>query len=483
MKKIFRCLNDSYPNHNNVSLSSNFVRRWISVFLIVFVLCFQYSCKKFLDTDLNRSTVSAETAYSDESTANFVMNGMYAQLRNGRLAGGGSDGLSLLGLSADEFDNVLQSNDYNFFKLNNIPVNDNKVMTLWTDAYVAIYQANDIIEQIEKSTKLSTATRNQFLGEAYFVRAFAHFLLTNIFGEIPLVITTDIEMNSRISRSSVSTIYQQIKSDLINAQSLMSDSYQFNERIRPNKYAAAALLARVYLYNKEWDNAEKQATLVIGSPLYGIVTNLDAVFLKASKEVIWQLASTDNGGFNNTNEALSFVIDMTPYEDKKTLSPELLAAFEPNDKRRTHWVGSFDDGANVYIFPYKYKAYVYGDPLTEHFVVLRLSEQYLIRAEARLNKNDTNGAKSDLNIVRSRAGLPNTPAQTASEISNAIFHERQVELFSEWGHRWFDLKRLNLANQALSPIKGATWQSSDQLYPIPSEEIRKNGNLTQNIGY
>jgi hypothetical protein len=119
-------------------------------------------------------------------------------------------------------------------------------------------------------------------------------------------------------------------------------------------------------------------------------------------------------------------------------------------------------------------------------MILRLAEQYLIRAEARAQQNNIDGAKTDLNAVRNRAGLLNTTANDKTEMMAAVLHERQVELFTELGHRWFDLKRtkaVDLVMNSVTPIKGGTWQTTDQLYPIPVADIIRNSTLKQNPGY
>jgi hypothetical protein len=92
-------------------------------------------------------------------------------------------------------------------------------------------------------------------------------------------------------------------------------------------------------------------------------------------------------------------------------------------------------------------------------------------------------AQLDLNIVRTRAGLPNTIANDKNSLLSAIEHERQVELFAEWGHRWFDLKRTGRADAILGIEKAPNWQFTDALYPIPFSELQFNPTLTQNPGY
>jgi hypothetical protein len=107
----------------------------------------------------------------------------------------------------------------------------------------------------------------------------------------------------------------------------------------------------------------------------------------------------------------------------------------------------------------------------------------LIRAEARTHLEDINGARQDIDIIRNRAGLGNTDAATVNGLLEAVLHERQVELFLELGHRFFDLKRMGSADAVLSPIK-LGWDATDVLLPIPESEILLNPNLLpQNPGY
>lgn len=119
-------------------------------------------------------------------------------------------------------------------------------------------------------------------------------------------------------------------------------------------------------------------------------------------------------------------------------------------------------------------------------MVLRLAEQYLIRAEARTKLNNLSGAIKDINVIRKRAGLlliSDTKSELSkSELMDYIMYERKYELFSEWGPRWLDLKRTERASQVLKSIK-PLWQDTDLFYPIPEEERIKNPNLTQNDGY
>jgi hypothetical protein len=214
---------------------------------------------------------------------------------------------------------------------------------------------------------------------------------------------------------------------------------------------------------------------------------LDEAFLKSSNEAIWQLQPVNAGW--NTEDARLFIIPRTGPNSSNTvyLSNHLLNSFEAGDNRRQSWVGSETVNGATYHYPYKYKLSEEFFPVEEYLVVLRLAEQYLIRAEARARQGDLPRAAADLNMIRERAGLPLITPGTQAALLTAILHERQVELFTEWGHRWMDLKRTNTIDAVMSrvtPEKAENaWNPTQKLYPIPLDDIRRNPNLTQNPGY
>jgi hypothetical protein len=296
----------------------------------------------------------------------------------------------------------------------------------------------------------------------------------------------------------MSYVYQQIIKDLKDAQSNLSNNYQdqaglvTGEKIRPNKGAATALLARAYLYTGKWDSAVAQATAVINNTTnYNLNTDLNSVFLANSSEAIWQLKPSAPG--YNTYDGYNFILTSRPGTGRfrVALSSNLVSTFEPGDNRFTKWVKTYTASAVTYYYPYKYKIGVVNTslPVTEYVMILRLAEQYLIRAEARAQSGDIPGAQSDLNMIRNRAGLANTTANDQASLLAAIQHERQVEFFTEWGHRWFDLKRTANLNAVMgSPGnvcsgKGGTWSPDWALLPLPLLEILINQNLKQNAGY
>jgi len=431
----------------------------------------------------------SSSVYADDVAALAAMRGVYHEMQKAGFASGQSSSVTVLtGTSSDEFRSFnITLNEF----FNNSILSSNQILNsaLWSSGYKIIYYCNSVLDGVATSSSVSLAARKQLEGEAKFIRAFTHFYLTNLFGDVPLVVTSDYRVNAVSVRNLQADVYSQIIKDLTEAQALLTNDYQFsgNERVRVNSFAASALLARAYLYTNNWEKAESYATSVINSTaLYRIVNDPAGVFLKNSNEAIWQLMPVVTS--QNTNEAQYFVpLSVSSLPGFVSLTDNIVNSFEPGDKRKTNWTGNQTVSGTTFYYPFKYKAYRAGSPLTEYSMVLRLAEQYLIRAEARTKQNKFSDAMTDIDIIRTRAGLGSIqvkiPSPSMDNVMTAIEQERNAELFSEWGHRWFDLKRWNRADAVLRPIK-IGWSQEDMLYPIPQIELTNNPNLKpQNPGY
>jgi hypothetical protein len=445
-------------------------------------LCFSTSsCKKFVEIKPSPNLILSDQLFADDASALSAVSGVYLQMRalSPSLANGC---LSIYGgLSADELSTYATPFEYDAFYKNSIlPTSTVIYSQLWASAYRVIYRTNAIIEGLKKSSGVSASAEKQLIGEMKVVRALYYFYLANLFGEVPLVTTTDYRENDQKPRTPIDEVYQQIIGDLTDATNLLSESYPSPGKLRPNKWTAAALLAKVYLFRNDWQDAEVQASQVIDSGGYALANDLNAVFKTNSPETIWEIAPANES--RNTAEGSICIPFSSSTIPTVIASTSLLNAFEPGDLRKTNWLGSNVVGANQYFYPFKYKRKT-SATVDEYEIVLRLADQYLIRSEARARQNNLPDAIADLNIVRSRAGLPNTNAADQSSLIAAILKERLTELFAEWGNRWFDLKRTVLVNQVLAPVKGSNWKATSALYPIPFSEIQINTLLTQNPGY
>lgn len=448
--------------------------KWICLFL--FALGF-YSCKQFVEVPAPTDQLNANDVFTDDQTATSAVVGIYSDMESSSPI---SVDLTLLpGMSADELNCTSVDQNYLQFVNNSyLPANPYSA-DVW-GIYSTVYQANVCVQGIQNSTGLPPATKNQLLGEALFSRAFCYFYLVNLFGDVPLVISTDYRKSDTLSRTPAVTVYQQITADLMEAQALLNASYPSDNRVRPNGWTATSLLSRVYLYTGNWANAESQASSVINSGLYTL-SGLGSVFLYNSNETIWQLMPV-NPSFN-TQEAVIFIPGDSTAIPTFPLTNDFVNAFESGDLRLSAWTGNTTIGNQVYYYPAKYKN-TGGSPLTEYHIVFRLAEQYLIRAEARMQQGNIGGAIDDLNAIRSRAGLTALPSSlTPYQTAAAVSQERRIELFAEFGHRWLDLKRTSMVDPVLQALKPSTWQSRAALWPVPQGQIGENPSLTQNKGY
>jgi hypothetical protein len=466
----------------------------ISFFLVI-LLIFSTSCKKLVQIPPPNNLIGTSAVFADSTDAVSGIKGMYIYISqystNLNLLNGGVTVYT--GLMSDELSPNTGIAADNQFYTNAVSSPSNSPSDgFWNFGYTVIYQANACIKGIAAST-ISNSLKNQLTGEAKVVRALCYFNLVNLYGAVPLVTTTNYQLNATLPRVSSDQIYQQIITDLVSAQTLLSNNYPSSGRVRPNKYTATALLSKVYLYQKDWNDAYTQAASIINSSSYGLETDLNNVFLAGSSEAIWQLPPLQSG--IETAEGYDFVPSQTNVIPQYTINSYLLSAFELNDKRKINWLAFNTVNGQNYYYPYKYKL---GDDNNstpvENYMMFRLGEQYLIRAEAEVEgaqgSPGISGAIADLNIIRNRAGLPPYTGSTNQvSVLTAIYHERQVELFCEWGNRWFDLKRSGNVNIIMGTpgnicqAKGGTWNPDWQLLPVPFTQLQLNPFLVQNPGY
>jgi hypothetical protein len=500
-------------------MASKYQNNKINAITCICIILMGSSCKKLVAIAEPTNTITTTQVFNTETEAEGALVGLYTRMINGASVFGTnlaasttySAGLSTIlgGLSSDELF-VYEGAGYPAmyaFNTNKVTVTNSAFSDgYWKTAYTIIYGANSVIEGIaaSRSAGLSDSTRKALTGEAKFVRAFSYYYLLHFFGEVPLALTVDFNKTVNLPRASKDKVYAQIVQDLQDAQAALPAGYPVakNGRGRPNKWAATALLARVYLQMGNNAGAALAATEVIGqSDLYVLEPSLKDVFVTTSREAIWQLQQTsESPSLRNATPEGIYMIPGQKYTSQPNmgLTAQLLQAFEPGDHRRTDWVdstdGSYPSGVSTGItrYPAKYKtggeSAVFGAPVEEYYVVLRLAEMYLIRAEAEANgaPGGTAAAIADLNIIRHRAGLNDLSASlTSTQVTEAVAQERQIELFAEWGHRWLDLKRTGRAHDVLSaiPLK-QPWAGDHQLlYPIPASEILNDHFLIQNKDY
>ncbi|WP_308993904.1 RagB/SusD family nutrient uptake outer membrane protein [Mariniflexile litorale] len=454
---------------------------FISYPFLCFLMLVSTHCTDFVEIDPPKNTLISETVFEDVSTVESALASMYFKIREQGMISGKLGLSALMGIYTDELDYYGSNTNYLQLYNHKLSASNSLLSDWWSHAYNLIYASNAIIKGLENSKTISVEDQAPLKGQALFVRAYMHSLLVNLYGEIPYITTTDYLQNNKVSRLPVTQVYTHSIADLTQAVSLLNVTDVTGIRVVPYQAVAKALLARLYLYTENWKMAEATAGELISA--YKLEPNVKNVFLKNSKETLWQLKP--NGVTDrNTYEANQFVIRFIPGQSY-ALSKALLDTFEPNDLRLLNWTGSTtsSNGLTTLHYAHKYKAIFSETASLEYSIIFRLAEQYLIRAEARAHLGAVSGAQEDLNSIRNRAGLGNTTATLTNDLLAAILQERHTELFTEQGHRWFDIKRMGVASLVLSPLK-PNWQPTDVLLPIPETEIETNPNLKpQNLGY
>jgi hypothetical protein len=444
------------------------------IYHFVLVLLLLTSCKKLITVDAPSDEIPAETVYNNDALADAAVADLYYNLA-GYFAG---NLLAVInGMTADEL--TTMSGNYLRYVNNAILPTDAPLLSSWREAYKIIYGANAMLEGLAASNGLSTGKARQLTGEAKFLRAFCYYYLVNCWGDVPLLTTTDLDHTALAPRTAADSVYKQIISDLIDAGRLLPLNYNTGEKVRANKWAATALLARVYLQQGKWEDAIVQSSQVINSGAYTPLISPDSVFLRNSRPAILQIWSSE--GY--TYQGQTFL----PADGSFSYYPftaDFMQSFEPADKRKASWTRSFTYGGDTYYNCYKYRnrtAAATGKE--EYLMVLRIEEQYLIRAEAFAHLDNPRDAIADLNILRARAGLmPLSDTTIRDSCLPLVEWERRMELFTEWGDRWFSLHRTGRLDEVIKALKPG-WKSTAAWYPIPQEERNRNPNLTQNDGY
>lgn len=441
-----------------------------------FLLIGLTGCDDMLEAELPINELSSEVVYASDPTAEATINGIYQSMVTNTYY---NSLHTILGQTADEL--ILKTLLSNVYTTNEMIETDNSAGAMWTDFYKTIYNANNSIKGISESKTLTPAKTKLWIAEAKFLRAYSYFYLTNLWGDVPLILTTNIDETSIAPRNTQTEIYNQIILDLKDAETDLPIDYlgYSSLRVRATKAAAQALLSRVYLYLGNWTEASNYATLVINDTSnYKIITGLTSTnnpFIADNKEAILQIPYF-NVTYTYEGGALFTSAGTYMLRNGNTL-------FETGDARKTNWTGTTvaADG-QTYTIPRKYKN-AYTTTPVERSTILRLGELYLIRAEARVKLNNITGAQEDINVIRNRALLGNTTLTDSDQLLALIALERQRELFAENGHRWFDLKRTGKIDEVLGTTSGKIWASTDSLFPIPETARRSNPFLGQNLGY
>lgn len=447
--------------------------------LAILLLKVCLSCEKMLEVDVPENQIPTEAVFETVQTANAALAELYAGLyassplsgnQTGRLMGSYTDDLNYYGTNST-------TGLYDIFQNQQIDTNA-AISTYWTAAYRLIYVANAILEGTEKSSTISVKEKQRIKGEALLVRSILFFYLQQVFGDIPYPTTTDYQLNKSLSKTPSSEVLTRLENDFGSSVSMLTDTYRSTERIIPNRKVAQLMLAKIYMIQSKWNNAEILLKNITQSSQYQFENDLTKVFTKTGSHILWQLKPKNSG--DATQEVIAYYFTGAA-PSNYALSQDLMNSFAAADQRKNQWTATVTVGQNSWYRPAKYK--VLTNNTSEYSVIFRLEEVYLLLAETLAQQDKIAESLPYVNATRQRATLLALSMPISKQsLLNEILQENRKEFFTEMGHRFFDLKRMNRLGDLL-PLK-TNWKTYHSLWPLPQKELLLNPNLNpQNNGY
>ena len=478
--------------------------KYLACFLVISVS----SCKKFIDL-LPVDQANSENSFQSPADANLAVAGIYDALHSNAYA---QDMALLTELISDNAriqpsrqggSGVSDNRELDFFQLTD---QNGFIQNRWSALYKGIAAANQLLNKIEQIPFTDALLKNQYIGEARFLRAVFYFDLVRFFGGVPLSLTqiTNTADAFSFKRSTEQEVYQAIISDLSEASKALPVNYPASNIGRATQGAAKALLAKVFLTNNNADLALPLLRELTKAPYtYILMPTYAACFdTDNNAESIFEIQYTSIvPGEGNPYPNFFLTNDNTAGRDIYGASYlgvtgagvciptfELFNSYEANDTRRSYTLLKYfskQEAVDLYIV-YKYR----GIPTSafnseDNIVLLRYADVLLMLAEAinESGKAPAAEAYDALDAVRKRAGLPVVTRNFNYESFRlALLDERRWEFAFE-NQRWFDLKRFNKAIDILT-AKGYSIKPFHLLYPVPRKEVEiSQGNITQNPGY
>jgi len=453
------------------------------------------SCQKETLDQNPQASLEASTAIKDAATVNAATLGIYSGFQSGNYWG-----LRYFAFSDMYADNINHVGTFpSFSAIWNVAIlpDNTEVNNMWNSMYSTINRANTVIAAVPGIAD-PTLNKDNALAEARVLRANVYFDLIRYWGGsitgfnkaggvgVPLVLTpTLVEADAKPkARATEAAVMAQVIADLDFAIGVATFPNN-NTTGRVNKDYAKALRARVALYMDDNTTALTYSNELIASGRYALtpgVTYRDIWANKNTKESLWEIQFEPT---NSNSVAFFYYTTATGGRNEIATSSGLNTAHEAGDVRQAINATTLG-GGSTNLKTLKFTRVSTGD---DNVVMFRLSELYLIRAEARAQiGTDLVGALADVNVIRIRAGLAaNTTATTTATLMTAILKERRVE-FAHEGHRFFDLKRTNLLATTIGAsyfgISGTINNTFRALWPIPQREtLTSGGIIAQNTGY
>jgi starch-binding outer membrane protein, SusD/RagB family len=378
---------------------------------------------------------------------------------------------------------------------------------VWNSRYDGIYRANTAFFYLDQ-TNLDSALKNQLIGEVLFLRSLFYFDLVRCFGGVPIV-TSRIDINDTETinevvfvRRSKEEVYTQIETDLLDAIDRLPVKSQHASASagKATKGAAQALLAKAYLYQQKWAEAEDMADEVISSGEYSLLSDYADVWKEIGEngsESIYEIQASPNLGVQGYTDVQGPRGTPDLGWGFNTPSLDLLNSYEDGDLRKQAtimivepdsllWDGLIMSGSWNNL-RYNYKAYHSSiaeswngnkSNTAKNLRILKYSDILLIKAESALQQGKEGEALTQVNMLRNRAGLASKGSLSLDE----LYKERRWEMAMEHD-RWFDLVRTGSAQAAMAAQGKNFIVGTHEVFPIPEEQIIASGGLLQQNNY
>lgn len=443
-------------------------------FLLGFLLL-AVSCNKLLEVDMPNDKIEAAAVYQDAATIQAALNSLYLDISLSSVLGTGNNGTSFnLSLFTDELEFFGTSTAPQDMFENTITDIHSYTTSWWNGTYQNIYAINSFIEGLSGSSVLDAKLKEQFLGEAYALRALYYHYLCMLYGDIPYTVSTDYVLNKTLKKLPYQEVLLKIESDLNDAVAILDYDYRDPNKFYINKSVALVLLLENYIAQKKYDKAEAVAQTILDQQLYHIDEDASRTFKKDAASTIWQIAP--RFATNVTNEASLYLFSNFT-QSSSVISTHLFNLFENQDKRKQAWLQEFYSGDQLYYQVYKYKNQ--SNNTDEFSIFYRIEQVYLQLAYSLFMQQKKDRGIQTLNILRQKRGLDALPETLEDEeFVSQYLAESSREFFTENGRRFIDLKNTGRLED-LKHVK-PNFRLYHNLMPIPYRQIEINKNLLPN---
>ncbi|WP_312822169.1 RagB/SusD family nutrient uptake outer membrane protein [Epilithonimonas sp.] len=443
--------------------------------------------------------VIADDFFKTEDDAMRATNAIYSFLRSWENSGFPAQ--FILGVTGDDVEKGSNPSDASFindYDNFSFTIGTDGIHGYWTGQWQAVQRTNQVITNVPK-IEMNEALRNRLVAEAKMLRAYFYFNLVRVYGGVPIF--DGLQANYIQPRNTAEEVYAFIVKDLTEAAEILPQTYPASDLGRVTKGGALGLLSKVYLYMKDYQKAYDTSNQVIAMG-YSLDPDFNHLFRPAGEfgtESVFEVNCGCSAEFGGSQYAEVQGVRNQFGWGFFTPTQALEDAFEPGDIRKEFTIlregettlegdlikkGDPQAGntwnQKVYV-PTSLNNNTCGYGSIQNIRILRFADILLINAEAANELGNTSVAIININKVRHRADLGDTPASTQSALRLAIWQERRVELAMEMD-RFTDLVRTGQAEQFLGPKGFQT--GKNELFPIPLQAITDSkGVLTQNPGY